>query len=728
MTIITIIICVVLIVFVLRLTDKVDRLEILVKNLNSSAVPTSIPVAAAQPQSAYVPPAAVTPHVIPAVVVENKEKKEFKLGAGTFTAVGVLALLLGVGFFFRYAVQNGLLSEPARVAIGIVAGIIVGGIGLWLKNKYRVYGVSLIGTGLGIIYLSWYAAYALYALVPAGLGFALMAGTAAVGIILAIVLNARQLATAALLGGYVGVVLFTGSLTLTSAFAALFVLALIASVLTIRKEWPEVLVVALAATTLSLLGYLYAHEIVVQTALPLVTALYVLFVGSMAFGNPRQERPYIQIHRFSLYFTPIAYFLVSSSMLDTAHSVALVAFGLAIFYAAIGIVARMVGKEHSALSEFVMVTDLFIPGFLALGIGLYFKGNAPIMFIAIEAALAISIGLRYRSKFQYFVGQFLLVLSGLWALVFVMDSSLYTSVTNFSLVLDTRTLTLGVLALSYAAAWLMHKYLLVEEEKPNYQQGRVLDALMTYGALFLIANIESFRAVGEFNDHVLYAVAAVSIVSAVMVTIAVAVRESVIRQVTYALFAALSITLIFISITGEHPIFLVTFYVLDLAAILALGAVIHLLIRSGDVVSPQELKAASKLMTIFGNLSVLIVLTMEIATFFALHAGSLSHGYASRVSISLFWLVYALGAMSIGIMHNSKLVRQMGIGLLVVAGLKICIYDAQELSDLYRFASFFGLGIILLLAGFLYYRFREKMESLVGITQPEQQSKDSQTL
>jgi uncharacterized membrane protein len=70
----------------------------------------------------------------------------------------------------------------------------------------------------------------------------------------------------------------------------------------------------------------------------------------------------------------------------------------------------------------------------------------------------------------------------------------------------------------------------------------------------------------------------------------------------------------------------------------------------------------------------------------------------------------------------------MGIGLLVVAGLKICIYDAQELSDLYRFASFFGLGIILLLAGFLYYRFREKMESLVGITQPEQQSKDSQTL
>jgi uncharacterized membrane protein len=83
---------------------------------------------------------------------------------------------------------------------------------------------------------------------------------------------------------------------------------------------------------------------------------------------------------------------------------------------------------------------------------------------------------------------------------------------------------------------------------------------------------------------------------------------------------------------------------------------------------------------------------------------------AQQLTLSIFWLVYALGAISVGIWKRVKAIRLGAMGLLLVAILKVFCFDLSFLAQLHRIISFFGLGIILLLIAWLYIRFEERMK------------------
>src|SRR3989344_5361018 len=48
---------------------------------------------------------------------QGETNTEFALGSKVMTGIGVLALLLGVGFFLRYAFENNIISESGRVLL-----------------------------------------------------------------------------------------------------------------------------------------------------------------------------------------------------------------------------------------------------------------------------------------------------------------------------------------------------------------------------------------------------------------------------------------------------------------------------------------------------------------------------------------------------------------------------------------------------------------------------------
>ena len=83
------------------------------------------------------------------------------LGFKIFGAVGFGLILLGLIFLYRYAVELGMLTYGGRIVIGVlfsVAFVIAGEI---LRRKaYEKYGQLLTGGGLGLLYFTFYAAYA----------------------------------------------------------------------------------------------------------------------------------------------------------------------------------------------------------------------------------------------------------------------------------------------------------------------------------------------------------------------------------------------------------------------------------------------------------------------------------------------------------------------------------------------------------------------------------------
>ena len=80
-----------------------------------------------------------------------------------------------------------------------------------------------------------------------------------------------------------------------------------------------------------------------------------------------------------------------------------------------------------------------------------------------------------------------------------------------------------------------------------------------------------------------------------------------------------------------------------------------------------------------------------------------------RVSLSVAWTIYAIIQLIVGIIKASAPLRQISIVLFGIIVLKVFLFDTANLNDLYRFISFITLGIILLLSGFLYYRYKDRI-------------------
>ncbi len=80
-------------------------------------------------------------------------------------------------------------------------------------------------------------------------------------------------------------------------------------------------------------------------------------------------------------------------------------------------------------------------------------------------------------------------------------------------------------------------------------------------------------------------------------------------------------------------------------------------------------------------------------------------GDAELYGYSAVWLVYALVLLAIGILRGNVSLRYASLALLMATVAKVFLIDMSELTDLYRVASFFGLGLSLIGIGYLYQRY-----------------------
>jgi hypothetical protein len=86
---------------------------------------------------------------------------------------GVVLLLFAVAFLFKYAVDQGWLTPAVRVIVGLIVGTAMLTAGWWQRQR-PVFGGMLLGGALGAYYITGFAAFQLYDLVPHTLAFGFM--------------------------------------------------------------------------------------------------------------------------------------------------------------------------------------------------------------------------------------------------------------------------------------------------------------------------------------------------------------------------------------------------------------------------------------------------------------------------------------------------------------------------------------------------------------------------
>ncbi len=172
---------------VARLTRRVYLLEELLRQrglvTNQSAAPQDLAPAATVPPSpvapspVQMPPAApasqpIAPPAFTQPVAKDDRSLESRIGSQWFNRIGILAVLIGMAWFLKLAIDNHWIGPTCRVLIGIVAGT---GLIAWSERfrtrGYTAFSYSLKAVGSGILYLSLWAAYSLFHIIPATLAF-----------------------------------------------------------------------------------------------------------------------------------------------------------------------------------------------------------------------------------------------------------------------------------------------------------------------------------------------------------------------------------------------------------------------------------------------------------------------------------------------------------------------------------------------------------------------------
>ena len=128
-----------------------------------------------QPAAGPITPS-VTPAAAPDVNPPDKGDMESRIGLVWLNRIGLVALFLGAAFFLKYAFDNRWIGELGRVIIGLTAGFGMVAASEFARRKdYDVMAQGLHGGGVGILYLSIFAAFGFYHLIGIVPAFVFMA-------------------------------------------------------------------------------------------------------------------------------------------------------------------------------------------------------------------------------------------------------------------------------------------------------------------------------------------------------------------------------------------------------------------------------------------------------------------------------------------------------------------------------------------------------------------------
>src|SRR5438876_123798 len=80
---------------------------------------------------------------------------EYAVASQWLLRIGVLILVMGIGFFLKYSIEHGLIGPVARVCLAAAAGLamLIAGTQM-LGRRYHLLGQGLLGAGLATLYFS----------------------------------------------------------------------------------------------------------------------------------------------------------------------------------------------------------------------------------------------------------------------------------------------------------------------------------------------------------------------------------------------------------------------------------------------------------------------------------------------------------------------------------------------------------------------------------------------
>jgi uncharacterized membrane protein len=450
---------------------------------------TAVPLPVSPQQTAPPPPIPPRPSI--AAPVRSQANLESRIGSHWLNRIGIAALLIGVSYFLKFAFDNNWIGPAGQISIGLVAGI---AIVIWSERfrakNYKAFSYSLKAVGIGTLYLSLWAAFHVYSLIPSSVAFAMMLVVTAATSAMALSQDAQILAAFALVGGFsTPVLLSTGQNREVALFTYVAILDIATLVLVAFRPWRRLLVMSYIGTLiLYLLWYWTFYN---RGPLELTLAYASLFFAIFAIAplitlQPDGEHPILAAIPAVLAFVNAGvYFLEAYAMIQEVNKVNMAWFALALAAVYIFLSRLLHARKMAAgTSEILYYLHLALAiGFITVAIPIRLDAHWITIGWFIEAGVLLWIANRIDSDFlnAFALGALVLGVTRLLAL-----DNFHTT----QLIFNLRMATFGVaVAVLGAVAWF--------GAKREDETARTISA-MAVVALNVLALIALSREVSDY--------------------------------------------------------------------------------------------------------------------------------------------------------------------------------------------------------------------------------------
>ena len=190
--------------------------------------------------------------------------------------VAIVILFLGLSYLFKYSIEHDYISPEIRILGALLLGIGLLAAGWKLRFKRQIYALILQGGAIAVLYLTIFAAYKLYELVPALLTFVFLVVICSTTILFAILQRAMSLAIIACVGGYVTPILLSdGSGNHIALFSYYLIISTAILVISITQSW----------RILNLLGFLFTFIVSLAWGINNFTSEFYIECQIFIFAN-----------------------------------------------------------------------------------------------------------------------------------------------------------------------------------------------------------------------------------------------------------------------------------------------------------------------------------------------------------------------------------------------------------------------------------------------------------
>jgi hypothetical protein len=435
-----------------NLQDKISQIESKIAKSNSISLAVNesvsknetstinIPNANTNMQSAGPVPAQVSaqipvptpPGSVPSAPVDNEE-----WGGRALGIVGVLAVIAGISLFLRYAFTNNWIGVTGRVAIGLFAGLIVILIGQYFREKYRNYSNVLIGCGIGILYLTTFAAFAFYNLISSPAAYGLLIGVTALSVVLSIVDGAMVLAMVGVVGGFLTPIFMTlSNASIEQVLTYILILDLGVMITALVYHWRKLAAVSFAGTwvlLISVFAGLYKDIDKAEMCVFLFLYFVIFLISSVVHHIVRKESS-DEADLGLITVNALSYAGVTYSLLHVSANgfMGFFMLGLSIVYFLISYVSFESNKDAKRLNLFLPAISAL---FLTIAIPAQFDGPFIALAWFVEAIILYVVDYYLKGKNLYAYGGIVFVVGALYTFARYADSG---DVKNFVPILNER--------------------------------------------------------------------------------------------------------------------------------------------------------------------------------------------------------------------------------------------------------------------------------------------------